>query len=88
MLYFHELNGLGHALRLIPVNRPGTPGGDRTKTTTSGTNVSQYHEGGGTCPPTFSHIGTVTTLANSVQLMMIDEVTNMLVILTDREFDP
>src|SRR4029078_12988126 len=57
-----------------------------TEAATPGTNISQYHECGSAFAPAFTHIGTVATFTDRMELMCINKATDMLIIFTDREF--
>jgi hypothetical protein len=49
-----------------------------TKWTTSRTNVTQYHKGGGTATKTFSNVGATRFLANRMQVIVSQYLFNLL----------
>ncbi len=79
MLHFHQMNGLGHTLRLIPIYRIGPARGHGAKTTTAGTYISKNHKCGRACAPALAHVGAVTTFANGMKFMCVNQVAYMLI---------
>ena len=84
----HESNGFGHPSGLIGVQFWRTSGGYRTKRAGPRTHIAQDHKSSGTFAPTFAHIGTMPTLANGVQLVLVYQLAHPLVILPHGKFDP
>jgi hypothetical protein len=67
------MNGFGHSLRLIPINRLRTTCSHRTEAAASCTDISKDHECGSACAPAFAHIGAVAAFTNGMKLMCIDK---------------
>src|SRR4051812_8946059 len=82
MFHFHQVNCFSHSLRFIPVYRVGSAGCHRTKTAAPGTGISENHEGSSTLSPALTHVRTVTTFADGMQLMRVYQSTNLLIIFT------
>jgi|SRR5688572_20626240 len=82
------MDGFSYSLRLIPIHFPRSSRSHRTKATAPRTDISEYHESSRTGTPTFTHIGTIATLANCMKLVRIYQSADMFVILTNRKFYP
>lgn len=79
MFYFHEVDGLRDALRLIPINCIRPSCSYSTEATASGTNITKDHKGCCTRTPALSHVWAVSTLADGMQFMGINKGSNMFV---------
>jgi hypothetical protein len=88
VFYFHQVNGFGYPLRFIPVYGFRPACGYGTEAATTGTDIAKDHEGGGTGSPAFTHIGAITAFANGVEFVIVYQLADMFVILSNGQFHP
>ena len=67
------LDGLGHALGFVDLQREGLGRGHRAKTAGARAAFPGDHEGGGALAPAFPAVGALRALADGVQLQVGDE---------------
>src|SRR5688572_9245271 len=87
MLNLHQVDCFCYSLWLVPIYWFRPSGCYGTKTATTRTGISKYHECSSTCTPALSHIGTISAFANSMELVTVDEMPNMFIAFANGKFN-
>ena len=76
VLEVHSGDGLGHAGGLTNIEFGRSTCLNSTKGAGSGADVAQNHYRGGTARPAFAHIRTLGTLADGMQIVVVDNLAH------------
>jgi hypothetical protein len=83
----HNFNGIGHSGWFENINSLGLAGLHTTETTRARTYIAENHEGSGAFAPTFAHIRTTATFANSVKFVLVNQAPYFAVVVASGQLN-